>query len=70
MLGVFGVGLAAVFALVATRAEAASDGGVFQWQTVGEQSYTTYCAACHQAGALGLQAFGRLRKSVRLTHSP
>ena len=54
MLGVFGVGLAAAFALIATCAEAASDGGVFQWQTVGEQTYTTYCAACHQPNGQGV----------------
>jgi mono/diheme cytochrome c family protein len=54
MFGVFGVGLAAALALIATRAEAASDGGVFQWQTIGEQSYTTYCAACHQPNGQGV----------------
>jgi mono/diheme cytochrome c family protein len=45
-------GLAVVLGLFATAASA--DDGAFQWQTVGAQTYTTYCGVCHQPNGQGV----------------
>lgn len=37
-----------------TGTAAADDGGVFRWQAVGADTYTTYCAACHQPSGEGV----------------
>jgi mono/diheme cytochrome c family protein len=49
-----GVGLAALIALSAAPATAADD-GAFAWQTVGAQTYATFCATCHQPNGQGIQ---------------
>jgi mono/diheme cytochrome c family protein len=49
----FRVCLAASVALFAGRA-AAADGGGFQWQEIGAQTYATVCAACHQPSGQGV----------------
>lgn len=54
MSGGFGIVLAALLALLATSAAADSD--VFQWQTVGAETYANYCAACHQPNGQGVPA--------------
>jgi mono/diheme cytochrome c family protein len=48
----FRVGLTAALALLTTAAVA--DDGAFEWQTVGAQTYTTYCGACHQPNGQGV----------------
>ncbi len=48
----FRVGLTVVLAMLTTAA--AADDGVFQWQTVGAQTYATYCGACHQPNGQGV----------------
>jgi mono/diheme cytochrome c family protein len=52
MSGGFGVVLTALLVLLATGA--AADDGTFQWQTVGAETYTNYCAACHQPTGQGV----------------
>jgi mono/diheme cytochrome c family protein len=53
MLDGFRMGLAVFFALFATGAMAA-DSGAFQWETVGTETYATYCGACHQPNGQGV----------------
>ena len=53
MSGRFGVGLVALFALLAAGLPAMAD-GAFPWQTVGLEAYTNTCAACHQPNGQGV----------------
>lgn len=53
MLDGFRIGLTAFLALFATGAMAA-DSGAFQWETVGAETYATYCGACHQLNGQGV----------------
>jgi mono/diheme cytochrome c family protein len=46
-------GIAALLVLFATRAVAA-EGGAFQWQAVGTETYTSYCGVCHQPNGQGV----------------
>lgn len=48
-----GICATVLLACVAVRGAAAQD-GAFQWQAVGETTYNTVCAACHQPSGLGL----------------
>jgi mono/diheme cytochrome c family protein len=48
----FRIGFAAVLALFATRAMA--DSAAFEWQTVGAETYNTFCGACHQPNGQGV----------------
>ena len=46
-------GIAALLALLAKGADA--DSGMFQWQSVGAETYSNYCAACHQPNGQGVE---------------
>jgi mono/diheme cytochrome c family protein len=48
------VGFRVAFAVVLVLSAAAADDGTFQWQTVGAQTYTTYCGVCHQPNGKGV----------------
>ena len=47
-----GAGLAAFIAL--SPPAAAADDGAFQWQSIGAQTYGTYCGVCHQPNGQGV----------------
>lgn len=44
----------AVILVPLARSVVAADSSAFDWQTVGAQTYTTYCGACHQPNGQGV----------------